>query len=75
MIPSTHSVRCDVCKAQLRLSAIGDLEPRTRTAFTVCCPACHNDVHVEVPLSIVLASVQIVLFERPTEAPSLRASA
>jgi hypothetical protein len=75
LIPFTHCLRCTVCKAQLRLSAIRDLEPRTKTAFTVCCPACHNEVHGEIPLSIMLASVQIVSYERPKKEPRLKASA
>jgi hypothetical protein len=75
MLPSSHSVRCDVCKAHLLLSAIRDLESRTKTAFTVSCPACYNDVRGEIPLSIMVASVRIISFERAPKRTRLRVSA
>ena len=75
MTPYSHRASCAGCQTELTLSAIRDLEPRTKTAFTVRCPACDNEVHGEIPLSIMLASVQIVSFERPVKKTTRRASA
>ena len=75
MTPYSHRVSCAVCQTELTLSAIRDLEPRTITAFTVRCPACHNEVHGQIPLSIMIASVQIVSYERPVGKARRRASA
>ena len=66
MTPYSQKIHCTGCKAQLTIAANRDDEPHTRTAFTVSCPACHDDVHGEIPLSIMLASLQVVSFERRT---------
>ena len=67
MTPYSHRASCAVCRAELNLSAIRDHEPRTKTAFAVPCPVCQSDVHGVIPLSITLATLQVVSFERPTK--------
>ena len=76
MTPYSHRASCALCQTELTLSAVRDcFEPRTKTAFTVRCPACHNEVHGQIPLSIMVASVQIVSYERPVKKAKQRASA
>ena len=67
MPPYSQVVLCGVCKAQLSISAVREDSPRTSTRLTISCPACRKEADVVVPLSIVVSSVKIVWYERPTD--------
>lgn len=64
--PYSQVVLCGVCKTQLNITAIRDDSPRTSTSLTISCPACFKKAEVVVPLSIVVSSVQVIWYERPT---------
>jgi len=70
--PYVHVIQCDVCKAQLTLTALRDDAPRTSTTLEVPCPACHKETEVVIPLSVIVSSVQVVFYQRPPEKPTPR---
>jgi hypothetical protein len=64
--PYAHVINCGDCKSQLTITALRDDSPRTSTTLTISCPVCKKEAEVAVPLSIVVSSVQIAFYERPT---------
>ena len=69
MAPYSQAIRCDVCKAQLSITATREDVPRTSTELTVSCPVCNKQATVVVPLSLDARSVQVAWFERPEANP------
>jgi hypothetical protein len=66
MATYSEVVTCSGCQSLLTITMKRDDEARTKTAFTVSCPVCHKDVDAEIPLSIMLSSLQVAWFERAT---------
>jgi hypothetical protein len=65
--PFSLDVRCHSCKAILKLTAAREDAPRTKTPYNVACPYCHEQNRGELPVSVLPASIQVALFERPAE--------
>lgn len=65
MTPYSYRLRCTACRTEIFITANRSDDARTKTAFVVRCPACEREVSGAMPVSIDLATVQLVSYERP----------
>jgi hypothetical protein len=70
--PYSQVITCAVCKSQLTITALREDSPRSSTTLNISCPACKTGADIVVPLSIVVSSVQIAFYERPTIKPDAK---
>lgn len=60
-------IPCDICKTELSIIALREDSPSTSNAFAVACPICFKKAGVVIPPGIVVSSVQLIGYTRPTE--------
>jgi len=59
-----EDVTCTACGVSLRIAALARGQEVARTQFTLRCPACRSEIHLEMSYVLDPQSIQVVGFER-----------